>query len=151
MKGKLDDLVRSSPPKIGDPVPGLNNAKYGPPLTSNSSPQDIEYATRVTGNNTGLSPYVNEVEFDGIEGKTLLEAKNANKGGYYDVTKTDSFTRNIAIPKILEQAQRQINALRDSGATGIEWRVANSTVADGLQALFKEKGLDAYIFVKYVP
>lgn len=108
-----------------------------------------EYAIRATGNDTGLGIYVNGVEFDGIEGILLLDAKNAGERSFYDVTGSDSFTERVKIPEIVQQARRQLSALRGSGAAGIEWRVANDRVAEGLADLFLDRGI--LIDVKYVP
>lgn len=134
-------------PQIGDPVPGLKNAFYGRMRNYNQAAR--EYAQRVTGNDTGLGIYVNGVEFDGIEGKLLLDAKNAGVRSFYDVTSNDNFTQDFKIPEILEQAERQLDALDDSDASGIEWRVANQQVVEGLQQLFRLRRLP--ITVKYVP
>ena len=68
---------------------------------------DREYAIRVTGNDTGLGIYVNGVEFDGIEGTLLLDAKNAGERSFYDVTGSDNFTERFKIPEIMRQARRQ--------------------------------------------
>ena len=108
-----------------------------------------EYAIRVTGNDAGLGIYVNGVEFDGIEGRLLLDAKNAGERSFYDITGSDSFTERIKIPEIVEQAERQLDALAGSGASGIEWRVANEQVVKGLKKLFRLRSLP--INVKYVP
>ena len=93
--------------------------------------------------------YVNGVEFDGIEGTLLLDAKNAGERSFYDVTGSDSFTERVKIPEIVEQAERQLDALAGSGASGIEWRVANQQVAEGLKRLFRLRRLP--INIKYVP
>ncbi|MDY6803616.1 MAG: hypothetical protein SXA11_07390 [Cyanobacteriota bacterium] len=134
-------------PQIGDRVPGLKNAFYG--IMKNYNQAAKEYAIRVTGNDTGLGIYVNGVEFDGIEGRLLLDAKNAGERSFYDVTGSDKFTERIKIPEIVRQAIRQSSALEGSGASGIEWRVANQQVAEGLEDLFEERRIS--ITVKYVP
>ncbi|NEP40580.1 MAG: hypothetical protein F6K35_15605 [Okeania sp. SIO2H7] len=105
----------------------------------NYNQADIEYAVRVTGNNTGLGIYVNGVEFDGVEGTLLLDAKNAGIKSFYDVTGSDNFTQDFKIPEIRRQARRQLSALPGSGASGIEWRVANEQVVRGLRLLFREE------------
>ena len=134
-------------PQIGDRVPELNNAVYG--IMRNYNQAAREYAIRVTANDTGLGIYVNGVEFDGIEGTLLLDAKNAGERSFYDVTGSDSFTEQFKIPEIVRQARRQASALRGSGASGIEWRVANQQVVEGLKDLFLDRGI--LIDVKYVP
>lgn len=136
--------------RLEGPVPGLEGAKYDYPPKNTGSPEDRAYAERVTGNNTGLSPYVSngerDVEFDGVElgenGEiTLLEAKNAGENSIYDVTERNSFTNNHKIPKILAQAEDQVKAVNESGAKGVKWLVANEEVAQGLRDLFNERGL----------
>ena len=134
-------------PQTGDRVPGLNNAVYGRMRNYNRAAR--EYAIRVTGNDTGLGIYVNGVEFDGIEGTLLLDAKNAGERSFYDVTGSDNFTERFKIPEIVRQARRQSSALQVSGASGIEWRIANRQVAEGLKDLFRQRRI--FITVKYVP
>ncbi len=68
---------------------------------------------------------------------------------FYDITGSDSFTERIKIPEIVEQAERQLDALAGSGASGIEWRVANEEVVKRLKKLFRLKNIP--IDVKYVP
>lgn len=147
IQGKLDELVKL--PKAGDPVPGLKNAKYDPPRGGGGKPEDLAYASRATGNNTGLAVYVDGVEFDGLDGSILVDAKNATKNGQYDVTRTDGYMKDIAIPDILAQARRQSSVLPSSGAKGIEWRVADQGVANALQSLFNSEMIP--IVVKYFP
>jgi hypothetical protein len=71
----------------------------------------------------------------------LLDAKNWNKGGVNDVTRPDSFIQNVRIPQIIQDAIGQVNALRGTGATGIEWRVADEDIARALQDLFDDTGI----------
>lgn len=136
-------------PKLDDPVPGLEGAKYGS-IKNNGSPEDRAYAERVTGNNTGLSPHVwngeRDVELDGVEfGRngeiTLLEAKNAGENSIY--------SKDFMDTKNLQQARDQVAAARESGATGVKWLVRNPETAEHLQDLFNDNGLN--ITVTHVP
>ncbi|WNZ24524.1 hypothetical protein HJG54_17800 [Leptolyngbya sp. NK1-12] len=134
-----------SAPLPGDPVPGISGATYGGSRNNSPDQADIDYEIRVTGKNADeedLAVYVNGKEFDWFDGTTLLDAKNWNKGGVNDVTRPDPFIQNVRIPKIIQDAIGQVNALRGTGATGIEWRVADEDIARALQDLFNRRGVN---------
>lgn len=121
---------------------GLKNASYGPPRGGGGSPGAKSYAKKVTGRDDSV--YVNGTEFDGYRAsdKTLLDAKlSKGQGSWYDVTGADNFTKRFKIPEILEQAKRQLRALRGSGAKAIEWSVSDANVALELQKLFSARGI----------
>jgi hypothetical protein len=134
-----------SAPLPGDPVPGIQGAIYGRSRNNSSNQADIDYETRVTGKNVDeeeLAVYVNGKEFDWFDGTTLLDAKNWNKGGVNDVTRTDSFMQNVRISQIIQDVIAPVNALRGTGATRIEWRVADEDIARVLQNSFDNNSID---------
>ncbi len=124
---------------VGDIVEG--RVKFGPSRGGGGSELDRAYAEQVTG--TRNSVYVNDVEFDGAQGKTLIDAKRASgPGSFYDISGNDSFTQEVKIPTILEQANRQVNALNGiSLYNNIEWVVADPTIAQQLGNLLTDVGL----------
>src|SRR5712692_1963760 len=115
--------------------------KFGLSRGGGGSELDRAYAEQVTG--TRNSVYVNDVEFDGAQGKTLIDAKRASgPGSFYDISGNDSFTQEVKIPTILEQANRQVNALNGiSLYNNIEWVVADPTIAQQLGNLLTDVGL----------
>jgi len=73
----------------------------------------------------------------------LTDAKNAGEvRSWYDVGQSDPFTMRYKIPDIVAGAGRQVRAIEGTSFTRIEWRVADSSVADALQALFDVKHLN---------
>lgn len=148
--GNLTLAMAAIPGGGGRPVPGLTNSSYGPARGGGGSPTARAYAERATGNKEAV--YIDDVEFDGFDPqtRTLVDAKwSRGAGSMYDVSGTDSFTRNVKIPQILDQARRQLGVLGRSGATGIEWRVSDPGIAAQLQRLFAKNSIA--ITVRHVP
>jgi hypothetical protein len=82
---------------------------------------------------------VNGVKFDWYEGDTLLDAKHAGEiGSWYDLSKTDRFTKGVKIPDVQSQLERQLKALKGSSFERIEWRVADPKVAEVLEDFVKK-------------
>lgn len=122
-------------PQVGDPVPGLTNARFGKPRGGGGRPQDQAYDRLVTGSD--LSVYVRNssgklVEFDGVTGpisdRTLLDGKNVKPG-------------SGGGPHV-KQARRQLDALQNSGASGIEWRFSDLKAAIRRQRRFNREEMD---------
>ena len=89
------------------------------------------------------------VEFDGFNGKALLEAK-AKYGNFInaDYTFKDFFVKSKSgVEEILSQADRQLKA---AGGFPIEWHCLNKNMEQALIKLFEEKGIVG-ITVKYNP
>jgi hypothetical protein len=137
------------------PEPTLKNSGWAerPP----GGDAGAAYAEEVTGTTESLYVHglkdelggTGVVELDSVENQVLIDAKDAGPKSMYDVTGTDKFTQNFKIPKVIEEAMRQGWAMIRSGAKGIEWRVSNEKVAQGLAKLFADRGIK--ISVKYVP
>ncbi|HUJ57923.1 MAG TPA: hypothetical protein VLX92_05510, partial [Kofleriaceae bacterium] len=127
--------------------PSLKNAGWGP--RPEGGEQGAEYAEQATHSKESLYVFglqdelggTGVVELDGEENQILLDAKDAGPKSMYDVTGTDKFTQNVKIPKVLAEATRQGWAMIRSGAKGIEWRVSNEAVANGLRRLFADRGV----------
>jgi RHS repeat-associated protein len=124
---------------------------FGPPRSGGSPEAARQYAYQVTGGAEKATyvqgpPGTSPVEFEGVNGGVLVEAKRASgRGSFYDISGPDKFTLQVKIPRILEQEERQVRALQSSGQAaglkGIEWRVADEMVANQLQDLMNQKGL----------
>ena len=62
----------------------------------------------------------------------------------------EPFVLEIGSERVLEQARRKLSALPQSSATGIEWRIADKTVADSVRRYLAENQL-GQIRVVHVP
>jgi hypothetical protein len=131
---------------IGDSVSGLPGATYDTRRggSGGASPEDIDYEVRVTGKteaNRNLAVFVSGTEFDWYDETkgALLDAKNWENGGVHDIA---DGTRDFIIPSILDQANRQINAVQaiESDAN-IVWIVAGGNVVNALQRLFRNENI----------
>lgn len=138
--------------RVGDTLPDHPDAQLVKSKTPRGTPR--EYEARVLNKpDPDLEIRVNGVNFDWYEGDTLLDAKNAAEiRSWYDVSQADGFTQRVKVPDIIEQAQRQVEALQGSSFNRIEWRVADPNVAEGLKQLFANPkvGLEQ-ITVIYAP
>lgn len=65
------------------------------------------------------------------------------------MTKIDDFTKKVKVEDMVAQASRQMKALQGTGATRVEWRVADQQVVEALRKLFKTEKLS--ITVVHVP
>lgn len=142
-------------PPLGNGLPGfrteptLHNAGWG--SRPSGGEKGEKYVRQITGRKDSL--YVGDlkkelggtgvVELDGYRksDRFLLDAKDATVGGMYDVRGKDKFTKNVKIPKIIQEAIRQGHAMAKSGAAGIEWSFANKDVAEGVRKLFAQRGI----------
>jgi RHS repeat-associated protein len=103
------------------------------------------YQEFVTGIKAGNALDVNGVRFDGIRGKTLLEAKSSyanfvNKNGeFYSWFKGKD--------SLLDQAQRQIDA---ADGASIEWNFSSQKSLDATKKLLNDNGIEGIDF-KYNP
>lgn len=152
-----------SQPKPGDPVQGLSGVTYRRSANYSRNQADVDYEIRATGKgqqnrdlavenpNVIPSGRTKPVEFDWFDSATgkLLDAKNASEVGRYDVRRTDNMMENVFKPDILREARAQVESLRGSGATEVEWRVASREVADALQEFFADNNIN--IIVRYFP
>lgn len=115
--------------------------EFGPPRGGGGDEAARAYAYQVTGG-AEKAIYVNGVEFEGVANGVLIDAKRASAvGSFYDITGADAFTRNVRIPKILDQARRQLRAVRGTQFKGIRWEVADERVAAELQRLMQQQNL----------
>ena len=153
LDSKMEEIISSEKkvrkqllPDISD----LKNARWGKPRGGGGKPEDRAYARKVTGTNQSL--YINDVEFDGYRAsdKVLLDAKHAaDQNSWYDISSGDTFTQDVKIPKIMEQAERQFGVLKESGANSIEWHFSNENVVKMIRKLFRSRGMN--IIVIYTP
>jgi len=131
--------VNLARPKTIQPRP--TNVRFGPPRGGGGNGLARAYASQVT-NGAEKAIYVNGVEFEGVQQGILVDAKRASgTGSFYDISGADRFTRNVKIPKVLNQAQRQLASIQGEGFKGIRWEVADAGVAQQLRRLFAQRNI----------
>jgi len=104
-----------------------------------------EYQKKFSGN-ADLSFEVNGVSFDAVKDGVLIDAKFGHGSSIFD----DAFeVKNTnRADKIIEQANRQLRAVGDSG-TKIEWHISTEKGAEGIRKLFLDNNIN--IDVKFTP
>jgi hypothetical protein len=118
----------------------------GPGEWSSISRPDTDayrYQERITGAPRGVEYNVNGVNFDGYDAQrdVLLDAKHwTQECPLGDRCRSEPLKRALS-NKLLEEALRQIEAVRETG-TRIEWRVVDEEMALRISAILDE-GLDA--------
>jgi RHS repeat-associated protein len=121
--------------------PRPQGVEFGAPRGGGGRAADRAYASQVTGG-AEKATYVKGTEFDSVRGGVLIDAKRASSAGsFYDISGNDGFTRNVKIPEILAQANRQVIAAQGQGLKGIRWEVADATVAAQLKSLFRQQNI----------
>lgn len=133
-KGSAPKAAARQPGDVLRKEPTLTNSGWGPrPPGSGNIPAAEKYADKVTGSKESI--YVSDLwaEFDGYRAKDgfLLDAKFTKRGGMYD---TDV---KFKVFKLMQEAERQVDAASRGGAKGVEWIISDKTVAEGIEALFK--------------
>jgi hypothetical protein len=142
----------------GEPVPGLINSFYNQ-RRGGASEDDIAYEARVCERpeeEWDTSVYVDGdfptgKEFDWYNPETgmLLDAKNWQDGGINDITRPEIAAWRL--PQILDEARAQLARMSESGAVGVEWRVASETIAQALAEHFNNDIQDIPVIVVYYP
>ena len=131
------------------PVKGPGRWVYKTPTTE--SEQAREYQEQVTGRPAWWVYMVGEVEFDGFNGKELLEAKGASYKNF--LTKSGRlqpwFANSDGYKGLIEQAKRQSILARTLGLP-LVWHVAEVEFAKFLRQVFRNGGLDN-IDVRFTP
>ena len=124
----------------GNPGPGhWGRSRHN----GSQSEQARKYSEQITGRSSDDAYYVNGVEFDGFNGRALLDAKGAR---YEFLLKEKNAHWSTAGRELLLQAERQLGA---AGNTPIEWHFAEEEAASAVRALFRKEGID--IRVLYTP
>jgi hypothetical protein len=146
MAGKGQGNTRGARGKAGKSpqtvlAQGPGKWTYKKPTTE--SKQALDYQEQVTGRPAWYVYLVGTVEFDGFNGKALLEAK----GGSYKhfLTKGGKaqpwFEAGKGFKGLLEQAERQSRVARTLNVL-VVWHVAEAEFASFLRTLFEKNGWD---------
>jgi hypothetical protein len=149
-----------SAPLPGDPVPGIQGAIFGKSRNNSANQANIDYEVRVTEKNADeadLAVFVDRppgesgppVEFDWFDGTTLLDAKNYTLDNPLVDLSKPQVVRDGVRSDLVEAARRQLRALSQSSATGIEWRVATDEARQAIIEIFADEGITGINVVWY--
>ena len=134
--------LRRVAPGTSEGGPGL----WGPGRNF-GSPRSQVYEEYATGVPIEHSYYVNGVEFDAFDGRTLIDAKGQ---GYAEIIQGDWSTKEP--DGLLESARRQVAAVRATGHnTPIQWRIAEPETLETLQRLQQRGRFPAQIDLVLLP
>ncbi|HLM44242.1 MAG TPA: Tox-REase-5 domain-containing protein, partial [Myxococcaceae bacterium] len=126
--------------------PSKTTAVHGPgkwtyKTSTTGSKRAQEYQEQITGRPAWYVYMVGTVEFDGFNGKQLLEAKGR---GYKNFIRKDGrlqpwYEAGKGFKGLMEQADRQ-SKLADTLNVPVVWHVAEVEFANFLRKLFKKEG-----------
>ena len=143
-RGTAGKATRQSPAR------GPGKWTYKKPTTD--SKQALEYQEQITGRPAWWVYWVDGVEFDGFNGKALLEAKGASYKNF--LTKLGKaqpwFESGEGFQALLEQARRQSDIARALNVP-VVWHVAEVEFANFLRSLFERRGWDNITVVHTPP
>ncbi|ATB35647.1 hypothetical protein CYFUS_001061 [Cystobacter fuscus] len=122
---------------------------YKKPTTE--SKQALDYQEQVTGRPAWYVYMIGEVEFDGFNGKELLEAKGTSYKKFLtkDGTAQPWFEAGKGFKGLMEQARKQ-SRLASRLKLPLVWYVAEAEFANFLREVFESDGLDN-ITVRHTP
>jgi RHS repeat-associated protein len=105
-------------------------------VNESMSDRAAAYQTQITGAPSGWAYNVNGVNFDGISGDTLLEAKGP---GYANFVNDGQFQPWFTGQQgLVNQAWNQIGA---AGGAPIQWNIAEQEALPAFQNLFQQNGI----------
>lgn len=112
---------------------------YKTPTTK--SKDSLDYQEQVTGRPAWWVYMIGKLEFDGIRGKELLEAKGPGYCSFFNADGTPKYWYRISggFKEMMEQARKQSEAARKLGLP-LTWHVADAKVAEFLRREFARRG-----------
>ncbi|MFL5358672.1 Tox-REase-5 domain-containing protein [Archangium sp.] len=128
-----------STPKASPKGPG--QWKYKKPTTK--SKRALDFQEQVSGRPAWWVYLIGKLEFDGFNGKALLEAKGPGYCSFFnpDGTPRYWYVKSGKFKQMMEQAERQSRAAEQLGFP-VVWHVADTEVAKFLRMEFKERNLN---------
>ncbi|WP_257459098.1 restriction endonuclease fold toxin 5 domain-containing protein [Archangium lipolyticum] len=122
---------------------------YKKPTTK--SKDALDYQEQVTGRPAWWVYMIGKLEFDGIKGRELLEAKGPGYCSFFNADGTPKYWYRISggFKEMMEQARKQSEAARKLGLP-LTWHVADAKVAKFLREIFEDEGWDN-ITVRHAP
>ncbi|MGE6756697.1 Tox-REase-5 domain-containing protein [Corallococcus interemptor] len=111
------------------------------PAKESMSDRARRYQEQISGHSADEAYWVGDVKFDGFQDGVLLEAKGpgyANK--FQESLAPKQWFKSTGADSLVNQAKRQNEAVQGLGVR-IEWHVAEEKVANAIQMLLKNKGV----------
>ncbi|MFL5355534.1 Tox-REase-5 domain-containing protein [Archangium sp.] len=135
MSGKAGSPAQTASPR------GPGKWTYKKPTTR--SKDSLDYQEQVSGRPAWWVYMIGELEFDGFNGKELLEAKGP---GYCSFFNPDGmpkywYKNSGKFDQMMEQARKQSQAAKQLGLP-VVWHVADAEVAQFLRKEFKRRNLN---------
>ena len=114
---------------------------YKTPTTD--SKRSLDYQEQVTGRPAWWIYKVGELEFDGIRGTELLEAKGPGYCSFFNADGTPKYwyKNSGKFDEMMNQAERQSKLAQRLGLP-VTWHVADEKVSEFLRKEFKRRGLN---------
>ncbi|WP_245919321.1 Tox-REase-5 domain-containing protein [Melittangium boletus] len=112
---------------------------YKKPTTR--SKDSLDYQEQVTGRPAWWVYMIGEVEFDGLKGKELLEAKGPGYCSFFNADGSPKYwyKNSGKFDEMLEQAESQSRMAQHLGLP-LSWHVADAKVAEFLREIFNDSG-----------
>ncbi|EPX61287.1 hypothetical protein D187_001070 [Cystobacter fuscus DSM 2262] len=112
---------------------------YKKPTTQ--SKNSLDYQEQITGRPAWWVYMIGKLEFDGIRGTELLEAKGPGYCSFFNPDGTPKYwyVNSGKFKQMMEQAERQSKAARQLGLSLI-WHVADAKVTKFLREIFEDRG-----------
>jgi hypothetical protein len=131
----------SGPPTQSTSAQGPGKWTHKKPTTE--SKRSLEYQEQITGRPAWYVYMVEEVEFDGFNGKQLLEAKGPGYCSFFNLDGTPKYwyVNSGKFAQMMEQTRKQARKARLLGLP-VTWHVADAQVAKYLRKIFETKDLD---------
>ncbi|WP_309892987.1 Tox-REase-5 domain-containing protein [Archangium sp.] len=129
----------SGPPTQSASVQGPGKWTYKKPTTE--SERSLEYQEQITGRPAWYVYMVGPVEFDGFNGKQLLEAKGPGYCSFFNPDGTPKYwyVNSGKFDEMLKQTRNQSETARLLGLP-VTWHVADAQVAKHLSKIFEKEG-----------
>ncbi|MBM7115485.1 hypothetical protein I3V78_18175 [Archangium primigenium] len=126
----------------GESAPAKVPGKWTYKKPTTRSRDSLEYQEQVTGRPAWWVYMVGEVEFDGLLGAELLEAKGPGYCAFFNADGTPKYwyTNSGKFKEMMDQARAQSETARRIGLP-LTWYVADAKVAEFLRLEFKRRGL----------
>jgi hypothetical protein len=122
------------------PVPAREPGRWMYKKPTTRSDGALDYQEQVTGRPAWWVYMIGEVEFDGIRGAELLEAKGPGYCAFFNADGTPKYwyVNSGKFDQLMEQADTQSKLAHQLGVS-LTWHVADAKVAQFLRKVFKDK------------
>jgi len=128
----------SGPPTQATSAQGPGKWTYKKPTTESQS--SLDYQEQITGRPAWYVYMVGEVEFDGFNGKQLLEAKGPGYCSFFNPDGTPKYwyVNSGKFAQMMEQTRKQAETARLLRLP-VTWHVADAQVAKHLRKIFRRE------------